>query len=291
MLNSMKPNTTTHTRCLQAQKTQKTTKNNQIKQQHTQPHPSTAKQEILLDLPLPLWLGMSFPYRNNPVPYCHNKLICFRCGKLAFKHFNDKRIVRLQTTYTRRSINMMKKLKTTATLFIIALIILSTWSITLKTQAAAPGNHIFSLTFPPTTVDVSQTVQFTVQITNDPNSQNNIGSINLTTPLGFTVTTHPTITSPTGTWITNVQNEAKIGMKPSSPQETMPPGQTLTITFYATTPSLPGSSTWTTECNTNPGFGGIPFNLPARAQQPVIATSSALVTPSLNALPAIIDQG
>ena len=186
---------------------------------------------------------------------------------------------------------MMKKLKTTATLFIIALIILSTWSIILKTQAAAPGNHIFSVTFTPTTVDVSQTVQFTVQITNDPNSQNNIGSINLTTPLGFTVTTHPTITSPTGTWITNVQNEAKIGMKPSSPQETLPPGQTLTITFYATTPSLPGSSTWTTECNTNPGFGGIPFNLPASAQQPVIVTSSALVTPSINALPAIIDQG
>ena len=186
---------------------------------------------------------------------------------------------------------MMKKLKSTATLFIIALIILSTWSIVLKTQAAEPGNRFFSVTFTPTAVDVSQTVQFTVQITNDPASQDNIGSINLTTPLGFTVTTQPVITSPTGTWITNVQNEAKIGMKPSSPQETLPPGQTLSIVFFATTPALPGSSTWTTECNTNTGIGGIPFNLAAGVQQPVVVTNSALVAPSINALPAIVNQG
>ncbi len=185
----------------------------------------------------------------------------------------------------------MKKLRSSVTLFIIALITLSTMSCVLKTQAAPPGNHFFNVTFTPTAVDVSQTIQFTVQITNDPASQGNIGSINLTTPLGFTVTTQPEVTSPSGTWTVNVQDEVKIGIKPSSPQETLLPGQTLTITFYATTPALPGSSTWTTECNTNPGFGGIPFNLPAGAQQPVIVTSSALVAPSINAIPAIIDQG
>jgi hypothetical protein len=184
----------------------------------------------------------------------------------------------------------MKKLKSMTILF-ITLITLSTWPCVLKTQAAEPGNRFFSVNFSPTAVDVSQITQFTVQITNDPASQDTIGSINLTTPLGFTVITQPVITSPSGAWITIVQNEAKIGMKPSSPQEALLPGQTISIIFYANTPALPGSSTWKTECNTNTGIGGIPFSLAAGAQQPVVVTNSALVAPSINAFPEVVDQG
>ncbi len=184
----------------------------------------------------------------------------------------------------------MKIQRITAILF-ITLLTLSAYPLTLRTQAAEPGSRFFNAALSPTSVNINQNVRFTLQVTNDPASQDNIGSINITIPLGFTGVTHPVITSPSGNWITNVQTETKIGMKPSSPQESLPPGRTLSITFFANTPALPGVSTWKTECTTNTGIGGISFTLSSGAQQPVVFTNPALVAPSINAFPSVLNQG
>ena len=183
----------------------------------------------------------------------------------------------------------MNRLKNKGFLFTILLTI-SIFAPLLAAQAAEPEGRYFSVTLTPSAIDIGQSVQFTFLITNDPSSTDNIGSINLTVPLGFRVVTQPVIASPSGNWITTVQTEAKIAMKPSSPQEALPPGQTISIVFNAIAPSLPGTSTWTTQCNTNTGIGGIAFALTPGTQQPIVITNPALVPPSISAFPNVIDQ-
>lgn len=131
--------------------------------------------------------------------------------------------------------------------------------ITVSTAQAVPTTKNYTAQVAVTNADDPQT--FTVTITNDAQSNQALGSVNVTPPSGFNVDTASTQPGWTATVVDNV-----VELRSTSSGSALSPGQSLTASVHVESPGLPVSPTtpelcpagasWSVEAKQSNDFNG-----------------------------------
>ena len=157
-------------------------------------------------------------------------------------------------------------------------------------DAASSTVRRFVPSISPTCVPTSTNVQFTATITNDSSSNKVLGSALFNSDAS---TFHnifagsfstPTVSNPAKTWqaIPDLLDSDGIYLRAATSSSALAPGESVTVSFTALTPSSIGNRTWATYAWQSTLWIGSRFAFASGASNPLVQVAASCVAPAAN---------
>ena len=141
----------------------------------------------------------------------------------------------------------------------------------------------FTATISPNNAMTGESKSYTITITNDTNSDKDLGSAVVTIPSGFTSVSITNIVPPSGkTWKASLVS-GQIKLTADKPNDKLGPGQNVSVTFSATAPATAGTYTWNTTAYEGEDWKGQQFTT---GTQPTVTVSSPTVSITITSSPS-----
>jgi hypothetical protein len=125
------------------------------------------------------------------------------------------------------------------------------------TAQAAPSTKKYQVTIAPATAAAGSTANYTLTLTNDSTSSQNLGSANVSVATGFTVNSVGTPTAPGGKSWSATPNASIIELRAATQSDSLAPGQSVSTSMSVTTACNANSAqTWSTVAKQANNFSG-----------------------------------
>jgi hypothetical protein len=144
--------------------------------------------------------------------------------------------------------------------------------------AASTSTKFYSASISPTSAAPSTSVGFTVTLTNSATSTQALGSANVTVPSAFTSVVVTGVIPPAGkTWSAALVSGV-IQLRNPGPSTTnaLAPGQAVSVTFTATTPSVAGTYLLPTQAKQSNDFNGFGNNFVLLGANPTVTIGTGV---------------
>ena len=157
--------------------------------------------------------------------------------------------IRTGESRTLRALNNGRLRVALAVAFVVALLM----SVFAVGGFAATTTKPYKIDIAPHSVAAGSSTTFTATLTNEASPQQ-LGSVNITAPTGFTVTGAAVVSAPVGATATQVGNAVQLRTL------ALPPGGIATFTITATAPCTPSGGAWMVTAKQSNDYNGPPGN-------------------------------
>src|SRR5262249_2809407 len=115
----------------------------------------------------------------------------------------------------------------------------------------------YSATVSPTTDTAGHVLSsYTLTVKNETSSDQDLGSVNVTVPTGYTTVVLGSVTASSGKTWTAALSLSVIQLRSNSNPNRLAPGESVSVALTVTAPCTAGSYTWTTAARQSTDFSG-----------------------------------